>query len=109
MRVSISFLAFALASLAAAAPRDGGRTCASKPSAEFLAKSAEFALKEANGELVAPQATIEVETYFHVVASGMTVADGYITVRPYPGSIVIARQFVKVWGRTKWLRTNSES
>ncbi|EEP82900.1 metalloprotease 1 [Uncinocarpus reesii 1704] len=79
MRLSVSLLALAFGSLVAAAPNTKPRTCGSKPSMEFLAKSAEFAAKEASGELLNSLATIEVETYFHVVASGRTPSQGYLS------------------------------
>jgi hypothetical protein len=62
-------------------PRSSTMGCGTAPTAEFLAKSEEFAALEANstgkaGFSVA--ATTTIQTYFHVIARSSAASDGYI-------------------------------
>jgi hypothetical protein len=74
---------FAATVLTAATPRPFG--CGTRePSAEHVRISQKFADQEeefaASGNL-SIAATINVDVYFHVVASSTAVSDGYVTVR----------------------------
>lgn len=80
-------LAFAACLPAATAhPANGPRSstfgCGTEPSAEFIAKSEEFAALEANSSNTTANfrtaATITVPVYFHVVAKSTAASDGYI-------------------------------
>ncbi len=78
---------FAVTILAAATPKPFG--CGTpEPSQDHVRISQEFAAQEkefaASGNLTIA-ATINVDVYFHVVASSTAVSDGYVTVGP-PGS-----------------------
>lgn len=85
MQAKLAFVA-ALAAVVSAAvtptPRFGCST--HDPSPEHIEISKKLAEEEAanagNFSLMAA-ATITVDTYFHVVASSQTVANGYLTVR----------------------------
>lgn len=67
-----------LATLATAAPNAGRFGCAAEePSAEILAVAKKMQEQEASG-YVSTQATIEVDTYFHVVSASSSVADGNV-------------------------------
>jgi hypothetical protein len=72
----------ALAATAAAKQR----CAAPEPTEEQLEVSKQMALEEANhlmatGDQFQVEASISVNVYFHVVASGTTVAAGYLSVR----------------------------
>ncbi|KAF2839217.1 metalloprotease 1 precursor [Patellaria atrata CBS 101060] len=82
MRAFISGLV--LATLASAAPHTAPRDvskfgCATEPTKEFLAVAAKMHQAEVSGKMSSIQATINVPTYFHVVAASTSVADGYIS------------------------------
>lgn len=74
-----AFLLALTAPLTYAAPQKGKFGCATEASPEILAAAAEIAAQESSGSIVSVAATIEVDLYFHVVASSTSVADGYIT------------------------------
>jgi hypothetical protein len=79
MKAFTSLLALAAMSAPAlAAPKTGRFGCASEPSAEILAAAKEMAVKEQSGDFMSIQAAIEVDVYFHVVASSTSEANGYV-------------------------------
>lgn len=85
MRSAFSIAAVAAcASVAAALPRqEQPRTrCGASPSESFIQKSANIAIDEAKGLFNTFQnQSLEIETYFHVVAGGEFEEDGNVTVR----------------------------
>src|SRR5256885_436498 len=78
-----SFLACSIAVATPAGslrPRDTLTRCGAEPPESFSLLVADMQEAERNGSISHIEATIEVETYFHVVASSTSVADGYLTV-----------------------------
>jgi hypothetical protein len=63
-------------------PRSTLMGCGTEPTAEFLAKTEEFAAMEAGNSTIQAQfkaaATITIQTYFHVVAKSTAASGGYI-------------------------------
>lgn len=84
MKCTLGALAL-LATLASAErnllPRGAELGCLAEPRPEFLTAAADMATKESSGEISNLLATIEVDVYFHIVASSTALSDGYITVR----------------------------
>ncbi|KAK5659995.1 hypothetical protein OQA88_13461 [Cercophora sp. LCS_1] len=78
----------ALGAVAEVRPRNRGFGCGThEPTPEQLAETQEIAVMEAaQGPLEARQ-TVNVEVYFHILASSTSVADGYLT------STMVANQF----------------
>ncbi|WEW56936.1 hypothetical protein PRK78_002395 [Emydomyces testavorans] len=77
MRISYSLLSFAAAgSFAAAHPSAGGFQCGSEPTPEFEALAAKVV--PSNPADFDAQATIEIKTFFHVVAASQSVEDGNV-------------------------------
>jgi hypothetical protein len=78
--------AFAAASIIAVPTVNDARTCGTpEPTEEQLQISGQMAIQEAqylaeNGTRFKAQAAINVNVYFHVVATAKTVAGGYLTV-----------------------------
>lgn len=73
MRSALSVAAIAAcASVAVARPQDGHVRCAALPSDSVVEKASKMAIDEANGlfnNFHMADETIEIDTYFHVVAS----------------------------------------
>jgi hypothetical protein len=71
MRSALSVAAIAAcASVATARPQNGHVRCAASPSDSFIEKSAKMAVDEAKGVFDnLAEESIEIETYFHVVAA----------------------------------------
>lgn len=63
-------------------PRNRGFGCGThEPTPEELAATQEIAAMEvAQGGALEARQTVNVEVYFHILASGTSVADGYLTV-----------------------------
>ncbi|CAJ2502048.1 Uu.00g049010.m01.CDS01 [Anthostomella pinea] len=79
----VSSKVLALAALSAtsalAAPSRGKFGCGAEPTPELLAAAEQMAVQEAAGNTsFNALATVEVDVYFHVVASSTAVADGYV-------------------------------
>jgi hypothetical protein len=81
MRSTLSLVsAAACLSVAAAHPQTRGARCGALPSESFMEKSAKMAIEESQGLMNnLDQDSIEVDTYFHVVAASENEADGWIT------------------------------
>lgn len=72
-------LAAALSAVAVAAPGLGRFGCGTKATPEFLAASEAMATRElAGNNTFSAQATIEIDTYFHVVAASNSLSGGYV-------------------------------
>lgn len=80
MKISMTLLASALASLAAAETA-GSKGCGFVETPEFARMTAEMALQEANGDFVESAQPIEADVYFHVVSAGQSVSDGNVPVK----------------------------
>lgn len=83
MRSALSIAAIAAcASMAAARPQEGHIRCAALPSDSFMEKSSKMAMDESKGLFTSTEdQSIEIQTYFHVVASGESEDDGNVSVR----------------------------
>jgi len=78
----VTLLAMAVGAMAAAAPSQPGRKCGSPGNNEIAALNRNAsAIEAANAAmgLVESAATLVVDTYFHVVAAGKDVSDGYVS------------------------------
>lgn len=67
-------------------PRNRGFGCGThEPTPEELAATQEIAaLEAAQGGAIEARQTVNVDVYFHILASGTSVADGYLTVHAPP-------------------------
>jgi hypothetical protein len=70
-------------SLASFGVAEGLTRCATEASESFRALSAEVAEEEARGAFDSIEKTLEIDTYFHVVAfnNSHNVEEGYVSVR----------------------------